>query len=475
MNSRYGWFVAIGIAVLIGWAPACGGCDSGEGGEDGVVIGEDGGDDPLDGSAEEETGTDEDGTTAGDAVRPPEDTDETIADGDSTEGDADTRMEVPCEAQDLPELTATSIVSSGSFSSPLYLTQAPGESETLLVVERGGTIQRVEGGEILETPFLDVGDRITAGGEQGLLGLAFHPDYENNGRFFVFYTAAGDGANVVAEYARSTENSDVAESEEVRRLVEKPDTEGNHNGGMIAFGSDGHLYVAMGDGGGAGDRGGQHAENGNGQTPTNIFGAILRLDVDASGNNFAADGNPFVGSEEGDDRIWAYGLRNPWRFSFDRQTGDLWIGDVGQNAYEEINFEAASNDGGENYGWRGYEGKHVFDQEVADLIDDHYEPVIEIEQQSNEEKVRGARSITGGYVYRGEAISELRGYYLYGDYVSNEIAALRYCEGEIVDHVRLPGLNSLDASGLSSFGEDNEGNLYLNYLSSGDVMKIEAQ
>jgi glucose/arabinose dehydrogenase len=310
-----------------------------------------------------------------------------------------------------------------------------------------------------------------------LLGLAFHPNYEANGRLFIYYTADGNrDPNVVAEYERSSENPDVANSEEVRHLVSVPDTQSNHNGGMITFGPEGYLYAGLGDGGGGCDNGGQHAPDGNGQTVTNLFGSLLRLDVDAPDRDFAAPDNPFVG-REGKDQIWAYGLRNPWRFSVDRKTGDLYIGDVGQNAIEEIDVLPAESEGGQNYGWRGYEGTETADisgcsAEVASEIDDHVPPIYEYRQNTTEGvTIRGGESVTGGYVYRGDAIPRLRGYYLYGDYSSDDIAALRYCEGGVVQNTRLPGLEGR-GGGLGSFGEDNAGELYLVYIDTADVLKL---
>jgi len=400
--------------------------------------------------------------------------------GSDTGGDAgDGGDPGSCEARELPALTATSIAPGASFDQPLYMTQPPGESETLFVVERAGRILRVRDGEVQSPPFLDIRDSIEDGfGEQGLLGLAFHPDYQQNGRFFVFYTAASGGANVVAEYRRESSDPDVADPGEVRRLLEVSDTQDNHNGGMMTFGPDGRLYVAMGDGGGACDQGGgQHSDEGNGQDTSNLFGTILRLDVDAADREFAASDNPFVGGE-GRDQIWAYGLRNPWRFSFDAETGDMYIADVGQDVIEEVDVLPAGTGGGQNYGWRGFEGSETSDvsgcpTDVVSEIDDHVPPIFEYRQGREEGvTIRNGASITGGYVYRGDSIPGLRGYYLYGDFVSDDIAALRYCDGEVVDNERLSGLVAA-GDGLASFARDNAGELYLVYLSSGEILKIE--
>lgn len=422
------------------------------------------------------------GDECGDTTEPTDTASEEDTDApDTREGDDGDAETIACESKDLPSVTAEPIAPNASFNQPLYLTQAPGQSETLLVVQRQGKVVRVVNGEKQSPPFLDIESRVTSrGGEQGLLGMAFHPNYEENGRFFVYYTAdENQDPNVVAEYERSSENPDVADPNEVRRLVEVPDTESNHNGGMIAFGPEGYLYAGLGDGGSGCDTGGQHAPDGNGQTVTNLFGTLLRLDVDAPDRDFAAPDNPFVG-EEGKDQIWAYGLRNPWRFSFDRRTGDIYIGDVGQNAIEEIDVLPAGTEGGQNYGWRGYEGTETSDisgcpSDVASEIDNHVPPIYEYRQNTTEDvTIRGGESVTGGYVYRGDAIPGLRGYYLYGDYSSDDIAALRYCEGEVVQNTRLPGLGGL-AGGLASFGEDNDGELYMVYIDTGDVLKLTEQ
>jgi glucose/arabinose dehydrogenase len=373
-----------------------------------------------------------------------------------------------CAAPDLPALTVESIAG-GTFDSPVYVTQAPEDDESLYVVEQPGRIKIVRGGSILSPPFLDISSRVDFGGERGLLGLAFHPDYAQNGRFFIYYTPAGEMRNVVAEYARDPDDPDQADPEEVRRLIEPQDPDPNHDGGMLTFGPDGYLYAGMGDGGGACDR---HGENGNAQDLSSPFGKIHRFDVDAADQGFAAEGNPFLG-QEGLDTIWAYGLRNPWRFSFDRATGDLYIGDVGQNAFEEINFESASSDGGENYGWRDFEGTEPSTASGCSptgLVEDHHGPILTYPHPPGE-----GRSVNGGYVYRGQAIPELRGVYFYGDFVSNEVRAFRYCNGQVVGDQGVEGLSggAPDVGrGLASFGQDNAGELYVVRLVSGTVKRI---
>jgi glucose/arabinose dehydrogenase len=292
----------------------------------------------------------------------------------------DTGPPPPCAPPVLPPLATEEVAADGSFDSPLFVTQAPGNTDTLWVVERGGRIRLVRDDSIVGT-FLDIGDRITAGGEQGLLGLAFHPDYATNGRFFVYYTSNGMRTDVVAEYGVSGD-PDVANDAEVRRLIAAPDGEGNHNGGTIAFGPDGFLYVGMGDEGGGCD---EHGDPGNGQSLDTLMGKLHRLDVDNVAGDFAAAGNPFEGGG-GLPQIWAYGLRNPWRFSIDAPSGDIYIGDVGQNQIEEVNIQPGTSTGAENYGWRFFEADRRSsvsgcDDTGFDTID-HTEPQVVIQQGS---------------------------------------------------------------------------------------------
>lgn len=357
----------------------------------------------------------------------------------------------PCEELTAPAVTTEELVPGHGWTRPVFLTQ-PAGVEDLFVVEQNGTVQRVAPDGTV-TEFLDVSDRVECCGERGLLGLAFHPDYTSNGRFFVYYT---DADNVVAEYARSDADPQVADDTEVARLVVIDDPEPNHNGGMITFGPDGYLYVGTGDGGGGGDR---HGDIGNGLSRDTLMGKILRLDVDAAGRDYAPDDNPFVGGD-GLPQIWAYGLRNPWRFSFDRLTGDLWIGDVGQNEWEEIDFQSADSAGGENYGWRAYEGDTVFSPDDVDQVPEHAEP-IHVFAHNTDETLPGACSVTGGYVYRGGDIPGLRGFYVFGDYCSSQRAALKRCpDGTVAGLQRLEGLNGAGGN-VFSFAEDRGGELYI--------------
>ncbi len=323
----------------------------------------------------------------------------------------------------------------GSFDQPVFLTSPP-DDERQFVVEKGGTI-RIVGAD---APFLDVSDRISTGSEQGLLGLAFAPDYATSGLFYVYYTAQ-DGANTLAEFRQA--DADRADPDSERILISQPDDESNHNGGMITFGPDDMLYVGMGDGGGGGD---QHGEIGNAQALDTLLGKILRIDPEGGEQPYTIpEDNPFVGREGARGEIYAYGLRNPWRFSFDRTTGDLIIGDVGQNAVEEISFVPSGEGSGANFGWRVFEGseRYTEGEDAEGAID----PVID------ESHGDGNCSIAGGYVVRDPKLSSYRGKYLYGDLCRPQLRLAELPEGEPKD-------SGLEVPSLSSFGEDAQGRVY---------------
>jgi glucose/arabinose dehydrogenase len=343
-------------------------------------------------------------------------------------------------------------VASG-MEAPLLVTNAGDGSDRLFVVEQVGRIRIVTGGRVSRDPFLDISDIITAGGEQGLLGLAFHPNYGNNGRFYVDYTAA-NGDDVVAEY-RASSDPDRADPSSGRILLEINDPFSNHNGGNLAFGDDGFLYVATGDGGGGGD------PLESGQSLNTLLGKILRIDVDASSPalpyGIPAD-NPFVDTDGARPEIWAYGLRNPWRFSFD--SSDIWIGDVGQDSLEEIDRMPADR-GGLNYGWNTMEGDACFDPSTGC---DRKGLVLPVATYTHDHGC----SVTGGYVYRGEKFASLRGVYFFGDYCSGFIWALD-ATGE---STRSPRMVLESNHSLSSFGLDEEGELYLTDISSGEVFQV---
>jgi glucose/arabinose dehydrogenase len=345
----------------------------------------------------------------------------------------------------------------GGLDTPVGISNAGDGSERLFVVEKVGRIRVVRNGVLEESAFLDITDRVgAAASEQGLLGLAFHPDYAGNGSLFVNYTNR-QGNTVIARFSVSSDAMRADPSSELILLtIDQP--AGNHNGGHLAFGPDGYLYAGLGDGGGAGD------QFGNGQNGGTLLGAMLRLDVD-SGQPFAVPAsNPFVGSADVRDELWAVGLRNPWRFSFDRMTGDLYIADVGQNQYEEVNFLPAESVGGQNYGWPVMEGVHCFpENRVCDQAG-LTQPVVEYDHS------KGC-SVTGGYVYRGQEFPPLEGIYVYGDYCSGRIWGLaRDGEGSW----RTAQLARADMR-LSSFGEDEAGELYLVDMGQGELFRLQAR
>jgi hypothetical protein len=344
------------------------------------------------------------------------------------------------------------VVTSG-LSSPVFMTHS-GDAR-LFVVEQPGRIRIVNGGSLLATPFLDIRSIVSCCGERGLLGLAFHPDYATNGRFFVYYTNNG-GSLVIAEVRRSASDPNRADAGSLKALMTIPHPSfGNHNGGMLAFGPDGRLYAGTGDGGSSGD------PDENAQDLGSRLGKILRLNVDVPGTVSAAPGNPFLGVA-GDDYIWSYGLRNPWRFSFDRATGDLWIGDVGQNRWEEIDRALASAGGGKgvNWGWDVMEGKHCHEPSSGCSTSGKALPYVEYSHSLG-------CSVTGGYAYRGSASSVLNGRYLYGDYCSGRIWYVSTTNPAV-------GSQLLDTSlNITSFGEDVNGELYV-VDHGGGVYRIDA-
>ena len=358
---------------------------------------------------------------------------------------------------------ASQFVADG-FTNPLYLTSPPGDTTRQFVVEQGGKIKIIKNGTVLVTPFLDLTALVNqAGDERGLLGLAFHPNYSSNGYFYVNYVdqSAYPGDTVIARYQVSG-NPDVANAGSGTTLLTFDQPYTNHNGGWMAFGpNDNYLYVSTGDGGSAND------PSGNGQNKNVLLGKMLRLDVDASAP-YAPASNPFVGVA-GDDRIWAYGLRNPWRCSFDRSTGDLWMGDVGQDAAEEIDFQATASAGGENYGWDVAEGFACTGGGGACGTNPGFTPPIYNYLHPVGE------CITGGYVYRGTAIAGLQGTYFFADYTVGTIWSFDY-NGAVNNFTDRSG--QLDPPGvrvinnISSFGEDASGELYIIDYSGGEIFKI---
>jgi glucose/arabinose dehydrogenase len=348
-----------------------------------------------------------------------------------------------------PAITLTEI--EGDFSSPILVRSAPGDPDTLYVVEQTGAIKVVQNGTTLDDDFLDVSAEIRFGGEEGLLGLAFHPDYADNGRFFIHYSQAGDGASTVYEYARSS-NPLVAEEEGVRLVLQHPTVATNHNGGSIEFGPDDFLYIAIGDGGSP-----QGDPECDAQDPSadNLLGKIMRLDVDGTPTEDgypAADGNP------NGAKYYHIGLRNPFRMSFDVCTGDLYIGDVGGGAREEINFLEAA-DGPQNMGWPWFEGLTDGPQGEAACGTEPVGPREPIEDYLREGS-EGGYAVMGGVVHRSADAPTLRGYYFYGDYGIGEVMMFRVENGVMVDGPIETG-QELGNQSITSFGLDGHGNVYV--------------
>lgn len=354
------------------------------------------------------------------------------------------------------------VVSSG-ISGPVFLT-APAGDDRLFVVEKGGHIKIIDGGTVLSTSFLNISSLVSGGSEQGLLGMAFHPKYSFNGLFYVSYTdTAGDSR--VVEYKVSGD-PDVADAGSARDILEVDQFASNHNGGMVAFDASGRLLVGLGDGGGGGD------PQEHGQNPKTLLGAMLRIGID--GDDFPGDAaknytvpkdNPFVGTSAGADEVWAYGLRNPWRFSIDPDTGLMYIADVGQQRYEEVNV-APSDEAGINYGWNTLEGTHCYDPASGCSPAGTTLPVVEYGRS-------GGCSVTGGYVYRGDEVTQLIGHYVYADYCTGVLRSFRYHPTAGVDSEKVwSELGSL--GNISSFGVDAENRLYILTL-SGSVLRLTAE
>lgn len=343
------------------------------------------------------------------------------------------------------------------LSQPVFVTNAGDGSNRLFVLERVGRIRVIDAsGNLLPTPFLDISSIVrSAGSEEGILGLAFHPNYESNGLFYVTYTNTS-GDLTLARYSVSADPNMANSAGAVSVLTVPHPTNGNHNGGMIAFGNDGYLYWSTGDGGGAGD-GANNAQN------TNILlGKILRLDINSGSPYGIPPDNPFVGAAGARAEIWDYGLRNPWRFSFDRGTGDLYIGDVGQGSREEIDYEPSSSSGGLNYGWRVMEGSLCFNPSSGCDTSGKVLPVVEYANTA------ATCAVTGGYVYRGLASTQMTGIYFYGDYCSGEIWGLLQFPSGVWESDLITDTGFF----ISSFSEDEAGELYLTDYASGSVQRI---
>lgn len=329
-----------------------------------------------------------------------------------------------------------------AFTAPLYLTGAGDGTDRIFVVEQGGRILVFPNADSAASAatFLDLGGKIASGSEQGLLGLAFAPEYESSGELYVYYTAANPARAVLSRFRVDPGDADRADAASEEVLLEIPEPQPNHNGGMIAFGPDGRLYVGVGDGGGSGD------PLESAQDPDSLLGKVLRIEVGAGAAapyGIPAD-NPFA-SGGGRGEIYALGLRNPWRFSFDRQTGDLWLGDVGQSQREEIDLVVR----GGNYGWDVFEGNAAFENPTGLPATDFVAPVLDYSRTVG-------KCVTGGYVYRGALVPSLAGDYVYGDFVTGAVFARDAAAGAAATSETIGNV-----AHLASFGEDEAGEVYL--------------
>ena len=372
-------------------------------------------------------------------------------------GSGPTHMYLPLlfrSATAWPQIALLPLVS--GVSQPVHVTNAGDGSGRIFVVEQGGRIRIIRNGVLEATPFLDIAGRVGCCGERGLLSVAFPPGYATKGRFYVNYTNKA-GNTVVARY-RLTTNPDVADpgSEQVVLTVPQPYT--NHNGGQLAFGpNDGYLYIGMGDGGSGGD-----PEN-RAQNPAELLGKLLRIDVESGGNPYLVPAtNPFVQTTGYRGEIWALGLRNPWRFAFDRLNGDLYIADVGQAEYEEVNYQPGASAGGQNYGWRIMEGSHCYNPANCNPSGLTL-PVVEYSHAEG-------CSITGGVAYRGTQFDRMHGLYFYADYCNGKIWGLRSAAASWSARLLLDTPFS-----ITTFGEDEAGEIYVADFSGGEIYRIVDQ
>jgi glucose/arabinose dehydrogenase len=343
------------------------------------------------------------------------------------------------------------------LSFPVFLTSSPNDDSRLFIVEKVGTIRVIRNGTLLGTPFLDISNLVSTGSEQGLLGLAFDPNYAVNSRFYVSYTDT-NGDSQIVRYLVS-DDSDIAQSTPDKVLLTIDQPFANHNGGDIVFGPDRYLYIGLGDGGDAND------SQGNGQDLTDLLGSLLRIDVSPDGDYTVPSDNPFVNHATAKRELWDYGLRNPWRFSFDRFTGDLYVADVGQGDREEINVSPASQGGGKglNYGWNIMEGTIC-----TPGVDPNCDmtgltlPVLDYDHNNG-------CSVTGGYVYRGLAVQEIQGTYFYADYCAGWVRSFVHQNGQAANQTDWSSLRP--GGNVTSFGEDALGELYI-LTAQGGVYRI---
>jgi glucose/arabinose dehydrogenase len=360
-----------------------------------------------------------------------------------------------------------------TLTDPLTVRHAGDGSGRIFTITKGGTIRIYNGTSLLTTPFLDITSKVRSGGERGLLGLDFDPNYSSNGYFYVYYTqeTPNTGDTIIERYQVSSGDPNVADANSGHIILRIDQPFSNHNGGDIHFGPDGYLYIGMGDGGSGGD------PDNYAQTKNNLLGKILRINVNPDiiftdsvevndkcgldqGHYFVPSDNPFINNSGECSEMWTWGWRNPWRWSFDSQTGDMIVGDVGQNAYEEVSYQSVSSSGGENYGWSCREGAHTYNAARCDIGETYIEPVVDIDRTTN-----GDCSVIGGYVYRGPIVG-LQGLYVFSD----------YCGGNI-NFATPNGQNTWSFTtwqdvgfGIQSFGEDEDGNIYV--LQNSSVYKF---
>jgi len=356
----------------------------------------------------------------------------------------------------LEQLNLTLKPVASGFAKPLYLTHA--HDQRLFVVQQAGQIMIIEGGVTRPTPFLDIKTRVGSNGnEQGLLSVAFHPNYQKNGLFYVNYTNL-EGSTTIARYNVSADPN-VADEISEQILLTIPQPYSNHNGGHILFGPDGYLYIGMGDGGAAND------PHNNGQSLNTLLGKILRLDVDTGSPYGVPQDNPFITTAAARPEIWSYGWRNPWRMAFDAATGDLYVADVGQNQYEEVDVELAGSGGGQNYGWRLMEASHCFNPTSCDPA------TLKVVMPIAEYPHSQGCSVTGGYVYHGTQFPQLNGVYLYADYCTGTLWGLRHEADGSWSQAELLASGKI----ISSFGLDAAGELYLIDHRSGEVWQVSVE
>ena len=384
------------------------------------------------------------------------------------------------------EKNLSSVLIADGYKKPVFITSYPNNAKLLYIVEQAGLIKIINDGKKLSRPFFDINKRVVnpnrPGDERGLLGFAFHPNHTNNGKFYINYMD-NDGNTIISEFSTNSKLRADHKSERIILKLKQP--YGNHNGGDIQFGPDGYLYISIGDGGKAGD------PLNAGQDLSSLFGKIIRIDIEQKPYGIPKS-NPFFGQKDKREEIWAWGLRNVWRFSFDKQTGDKYLADVGQNKWEEVNFEPASSKGGLNYGWRIMEANHCYDPKENCPTEGLIKPIIEYPNDANhpafafriieelsfsETDVEGC-SVTGGYVYRGQKIKSMEGQYIFGDYCSGNIWTLKVVNGKAINFKNRT--EEINIGGgefttyISSFGQDSDGEIYIIDYNGGIYKLIES-